>query len=96
MKFYREVDDGAGVEPCDIYDAGPVFENRWHLSDFHGAVQVSTTFLAIDHGFDGGPPVLYETMIFGGKLDGYQRRYTTRALAEAGHIEARAQVEASQ
>ena len=29
---------------------------------------VSTVFLGIDHGFGGGPPVLFETMVFERKL----------------------------
>lgn len=48
-------------------------------------VRVSTVFLAIDHRFDGGPPLLFETMVFGGPLDNEQERYTTWAEAEAGH-----------
>ena len=53
---------------------------------------VSTVFLGIDHAFHGGPPVLWETMIFGpGRtmaFDGYQQRYTSRAEALKGHDEA--------
>jgi hypothetical protein len=50
-------------------------------------VRVSTVFLGLDHGFDDGPPVLFETMIFGevGDLDQYQERYTTLEAAMAGH-----------
>lgn len=49
-------------------------------------VRVSTIFLGLDHAFRrGAPPVLWETMIFGGPHDGYQDRYTSRAEAEAGH-----------
>jgi hypothetical protein len=37
--------------------------------------QVSTVFLGIDHSFsEDGPPVLFETMVFGGTLDGEQER----------------------
>ena len=51
-----------------------------------GKVWVSTIFLSIDHNLTGvGDPVLFETMIFGGKHDGYQRRYTTYKDAKAGH-----------
>lgn len=47
---------------------------------------VSTVFLTMDHSFhDGGAPVLWETMIFGGQHDQYQERYTTRAAALQGH-----------
>lgn len=40
----------------------------------HGQVRVSTVFLGIDHAFDDGAPLLYETMIFGGEHDGHQDR----------------------
>jgi hypothetical protein len=49
-------------------------------------VDVSTVFLGIDHGFvDGKPPVLWETMIFGGPHDGWQDRYTSVEEARKGH-----------
>lgn len=36
-----------------------------------GKIVISTVFLGIDHSFgSGGPPILYETLVFGGKLDG--------------------------
>jgi hypothetical protein len=52
-----------------------------------GKIKVSTVFLGIDHSFGDGPPLLFETMIFGGKYeeDEYQERYSTWAQAEAGH-----------
>ena len=48
-------------------------------------VDVSTVFLGLDHGYGDGPPILYETMVFGGTLDGEQDRYATREQALAGH-----------
>lgn len=51
-------------------------------------VRVSTVFLGLDHSFGQGPPILYETMIFGGEHDGYQDRYATRAEAIEGHKKA--------
>jgi hypothetical protein len=36
---------------------------------------VSTVFLGLDHGWDGGPPVLWETLVFGGPEDGFMDRY---------------------
>ncbi len=53
-----------------------------------GDVLVSTVFLGIDHNwYDIGPPILFETMIFGGKHSDYQKRYTTWDDAEKGHQE---------
>lgn len=54
-------------------------------SDFP-PITVSTVFLGIDHGFsEKGLPILFETMIFGGPHDGYQRRCSTWNDAEAMH-----------
>jgi hypothetical protein len=54
--------------------------------DLPDDVRISTVFLGIDHNHSGrGPPVLWETMIFGGPHDGYQRRYTSRGAAFEGH-----------
>lgn len=50
-----------------------------------GDVHVSTVFLALDHNHGSSPPLLYETMIFGGKHDQDQERYTTREDALSGH-----------
>jgi len=47
---------------------------------------VSTVWLGLDHGIFGGGPLIFETMIFGPKVDGeYQERYSTEADAQAGH-----------
>ena len=35
---------------------------------------VSTVFLGFDHAWDNGPPLLWETMVFGGPLDQKQDR----------------------
>lgn len=47
---------------------------------------VSTVFIGIDHRIYGrGPPMLFETMIFGGPLDEYQWRYASYDDAVTGH-----------
>lgn len=47
---------------------------------------VSTVWLGLDHGFGNGPPLIFETMIFGnGPLDQEQWRYSTLEEAQAGH-----------
>jgi hypothetical protein len=52
-------------------------------------ITVSTVFLGIDHNFlQEGQPILFETMIFGGWMDGYQDRHTSYDLALIGHMEA--------
>ena len=54
-------------------------------------IRVSTVFLGIDHNwFDQGPPILWETMIFGGddKLDLDMQRYSSVNTARIGHSKA--------
>lgn len=67
-------------------------ENRVIWRDgLRNGVLVSTVFLGIDHNFSPsgrGPPVLWETIIFGGPLDGYQQRYRSSGAAFKGHKEA--------
>ncbi len=49
-------------------------------------IEVSTVFMGLDHNFSNeGPPILFETMVFGGPLDQEQARYATWEEAEAGH-----------
>jgi hypothetical protein len=58
-----------------------------------GDILVSTVFLGIDHNFwRSGPPPLFETIIFGGRHDGYQERCATWHDAEAQHERARSLV----
>ena len=56
--------------------------------DSIGDVEVSTVFLSLDHNFSGGKPLLFETMIFGGKHDQYQDRCSTWKEAEEMHKKA--------
>ena len=49
-------------------------------------VEVSTMFLGFDQRYGGdGPPLLFETMIFGGANNEAQWRYSTWDEAAAGH-----------
>lgn len=50
-----------------------------------GKARVSTVFLGLDHAFGGRPPMLFETMVFDGPLDGETERCTTWEQAEAQH-----------
>ena len=51
-------------------------------------ITVSTVFLGIDHRFGNyGPPLLFETMVFGGEFDQEMERYSTWDEAELGHNE---------
>jgi len=48
-------------------------------------VQVSTVFLATDHSFGDPPPILFETMVFGGEHDGDQNRCSTWEESQVMH-----------
>lgn len=52
-----------------------------------GPYRISTVFLALDHQYGDGPPLLYETMVFegDGSKDLDMERYTTLEQAQAGH-----------
>src|SRR5215467_9051102 len=50
-----------------------------------GQVTVSTVWLGLDHRFGEGPPIIFETMVFGGPDDQRQERYCTEAEALLGH-----------
>lgn len=88
-------------EHCYIYDeAGkPVVTDattmaKWLTNDRRrlawdeiGSLKVSTVFLGINHQWEEGPPVLWETMVFGlsDDADEIQVRYTSQAAALIGH-----------
>jgi hypothetical protein len=63
------------------------------VQDRVGPYWISTVWLGLDHAIFGGPPLIFETMIF---VDGdssvpnveYQQRYSTEATARAGHDQA--------
>lgn len=57
-----------------------------HVGTGKRKVSVSTVWLGLDHNFSSkGPPVIFETMVFGGVMDQEQERYCTEAEAVAGH-----------
>jgi hypothetical protein len=60
--------------------------DRTVRQDQIGEVKVSTVFLGLDHNWSDGPPILFETMVFGGEHDGECERYSTWEEAEAGHV----------
>ncbi len=50
-------------------------------------IYISTVFLGLDHSFGEGPPLLFETLVFGGKHDQEMNRYSTKKEAMKGHEE---------
>lgn len=52
-------------------------------------VRVSTIFMGLNHRhFGNGPPIVFETMIFGGMRDGFVERYCSFDDAVMGHSRA--------
>lgn len=100
MNDYYTLDANGDPVPCpDVLAWGAWYETAdRHLAstlveEDHPRLRVSTVFLGLDHRFGdgGGPPVLWETMIFVSEeapafesVD-YQERYTSRAAAVKGH-----------
>ena len=66
------------------WDKPPGFGRRVAETSI-GEIRVSTVFLCIDHGFIGSSPILFETLVFGGTIDGYMNRYYTWEEAKLGH-----------
>jgi len=84
--YYRL--DGHEVIPATRDEYAAQFEDpdlRRVASDYVGDIHVSTVFLALDHAFGGGPPLVFETMVFGLNNTEYQWRYHTWDEAVAGH-----------
>lgn len=91
--------DGKVVETSDIMEWAKWYgENRdlcrVDLDEIIGSVigqpyRVSTVFLALDHNFGGGNPILWETMVFWeGFSDLYCQRYSSLESAKQGHQKA--------
>lgn len=90
MNYVLDENDNPVLEPDLLTWA------RWYeTADRHVAlteldgIKISTVFLGVDHNFStDGPPILFETMIFGGEHDEECWRYATLGEAQAGHDEA--------
>ncbi len=69
------------------FDKDTRIVDRTKIKDYY----ISTVFLGMEHGYDENKkPILFETMVFGGKFDDeeYQTRYCTYSEAEEGHKKA--------
>jgi hypothetical protein len=82
----------------DYYDRNgdPISFERWFelwhedykrvAFDSVGDVEVSTVWLGLNHSFlPDSPPIIFETMVFGGPNDEDQERYSTEEEAIEGH-----------
>lgn len=78
-----------GKEPksVDLIEYKEWFEtaDRHVKDEVVNDIRISTVFLGIDRRFGDGPPILFETMVFGGPLNKEMERYSTWDEAEKGH-----------
>jgi hypothetical protein len=90
MSDFYILDANRNVIPCPTVTQWGAwmesFEKRRVASTECGTgVRVSTVFLGLDHNFGDGPPLVFETMVFGGTFDEECERCATWAEAEAQH-----------
>lgn len=96
--YYKLDEDGNPVPESDALNWSQWFETtERHIADETiEQSRISTVFLGLNHNFGGGDPVLWETMVFGGPLDGEQVRCSgSREQAEMMHKEMVSRVMAS-
>lgn len=79
--------EGHKAVPVDLMTWARGFEraDRIVAKTDVGDSKVSTVFLGLDHSWGDGPPMIFETLVFGGPLAGEMERYSTWEEAEAGH-----------
>lgn len=92
MNRHYILDEQKRVIPVDLMTWATWFDDtakRRVAWDEVGDVQVSTVFIGLDHNFGtSGPPLVFETMIFGGPHSDYCERYSTWEDAMSGHAKA--------
>lgn len=78
---------GNPIEETNLFTWADWMENHSRVLKQNrvGDFLISTVFLGLDHNFDGGIPILYETMVFrnGDSVD--TERYETKDQALEGH-----------
>ena len=83
--WYELVDGKLKKLPPNTFPSN-IPANKFQLIDIVDGVKISTVFLGLDHNLSGnGPPKVFETMVFGGKYDSYQERYSSLFKATIGH-----------
>jgi hypothetical protein len=77
MSDHYILDENKNPKPANLHEWAKWFEgnrNRIVKQETVGDAKVSTVFLGLDHSWGIGPPILWETMVFGGKYDQEQDR----------------------
>ena len=87
MMDYYILNEQKEAVPADLDEWARFFErgDRIIARNEIGAAMVSTVFLGINHQHGDGPPLLFETMIFGGAHDEHQERCSTYEEAVTMH-----------
>lgn len=89
LLYYILHDDHTITSTDDVLEWARWFEvrdnRRVALTKARFGATVSTVFLGIDHNWGDGPPLIFETMVFGGPMDENQVRYSTYEEALRGH-----------
>jgi hypothetical protein len=84
--------EGREVVPCDVMASWAKWfeqcDRRRVAQDNIGVARISTVFLGINYAWGGGPPLVFETRVFGGEHDEFQERCSTYAEAEEMHARA--------
>ena len=85
--FYYILENGVPKPASSMQEWGQWWEktDRTVAKTKIGKVLVSTVFLSLDHQWGEGQPLLFETLVFRGILDGEMERYSTLDEAKAGH-----------
>jgi hypothetical protein len=86
FKYYKLV--GHDVVPSNSIEWATKSGIRNIAKSKIDGVEISTVFLGLNHQFGDGPPLVFETMIFGGKHDQWQERCSTYDEAVAMHKQA--------
>lgn len=81
--------DGHTAKPASLHEWAHWLESaQRHICIVEvGNSTISTVFLGLDHQYGDGPPLLFETLVFGGDLDGHMLRCSTWDEAVAQNAE---------
>lgn len=88
MSRYYALDEHKQLVPVPLREWANGYEDaamRRVAWTVRGPVTVSTVFMGLNHQFGEGPPLVYETLVMGGRYDDWMDRYSTWDDAVLGH-----------
>lgn len=77
--------DGNPISSGEWQKAFGTVDRRVAYTNLGRRGRVSTVWLGLDHGYGAGPPLIFETLVFDGPLEGEMLRYSTEQDARTGH-----------